>query len=264
MRRIDRRNRDLVSSRHMEAGTFHCPSCGAAIAGDSTLCAYCGSQLQSVACASCFGMMFVGSKFCPHCGAAAAVVGHGTAADHPCPRCAEQHLSTVSVAGVALEECPGCGGLWVAAGVFNQICADRATQEAAIAVPLPPVPSGSPVEHSARYLKCPVCAELMNRFQFAERSGVVLDKCRDHGIWFDRDELRRVVEFIRAGGLTVARERDIEELKRQRAGLEMDRVTASTTSESVLGPGRGFGRYADSTSALGWMEAIVDLLWLFK
>ncbi len=30
---------------------------------------------------------------------------------------------------------------------------------------------------------------------------MVLDVCKDHGLWFDRDELRQVLAFIEGGGL---------------------------------------------------------------
>ena len=214
----------------MEAGTLRCPSCGAAVSDDSTQCKYCSAQLQSVACPSCFGLMFVGSKFCPHCGAAAVIADSGPVVAHQCPRCPSEKLQRAELGGVWLEECFHCGGLWVAAEVFNKICADRQVQEAAIAMQLPPPIT---VQHTVQYLKCPQCSALMNRFNFANRSGVVMDKCRAHGLWLERDDLRRIIEFIQAGGLTIAREHEIEELKRQREMLEADhmqKVTGDTTS----------------------------------
>ena len=51
----------------------------------------------------------------------------------------------------------------------------------------------------------------MNRVNFARSSGVILDICKADGVWFDREELRRVVEFVRAGGLEISRERDRKE-----------------------------------------------------
>jgi Zn-finger nucleic acid-binding protein len=105
---------------------------------------------------------------------------------------------------------------------FNKICVDREAQEATVGIKLPPAPP--PPQHSLRYLKCPQCTKLMNRYNFAHASGVVIDKCATHGIWLDRDDLRRVVEFVRAGGLTAAREHEIEVLKEQRSQLESDRT----------------------------------------
>ena len=45
----------------------------------------------------------------------------------------------------------------------------------------------------------------MNRVNFARCSGVIVDICKQHGTWFDRDELSRIVEFIHGGGLNASR-----------------------------------------------------------
>jgi Zn-finger nucleic acid-binding protein len=58
-----------------------------------------------------------------------------------------------------------------------------------------------------RYIPCVTCRQLMNRQVFARISGVIVDVCKDHGVWFDTGELEAVLEFIEAGGLEVARER---------------------------------------------------------
>jgi Zn-finger nucleic acid-binding protein len=240
----------------MDATTLHCPSCGAAISSDSTQCQYCHSVVQSVACPSCFGLMFQGSKFCPHCGAVAGAVDHGPAIAHPCPRCADSNLQKVVVGTVELEECLHCGGLWVASQVFNKICADREAQEATVAIKLPA--TSAPEPHTVRYLKCPQCANLMNRFNFAHGSGVVIDKCANHGLWLDRDDLRRVIEFIRAGGLTVAREHEIQELKEQTRQLESDRVRAET------GGGSSYYAGSDTATSISIIGGIAGVLTSFS
>ncbi len=60
-------------------------------------------------------------------------------------------------------------------------------------------------ELRVRYRPCPRCRKLMNRVNFASGAKVVLDICREHGTFFDRDELHRVVTFIQAGGMERAR-----------------------------------------------------------
>jgi hypothetical protein len=42
---------------------------------------------------------------------------------------------------------------------------------------------------------------------------IIVDVCSSHGTWFDKDELQRGVQFIRAGGLEKAHDRQLEELK---------------------------------------------------
>ena len=163
--------------------------------------------------------MFLGSRFCPHCGARADTSRLEPTPDYRCPRCGAT-LQAISVAGTPLKQCPRCGGLWVGAEMFERICADRESQAAALGL-RPPVTVSA--EQGVAYLKCPQCSQLMSRKNFAQRSGVIIDMCRSHGIWFDRDELRRIIEFIRAGGLQRARQREIEELDRKRRELEIQR-----------------------------------------
>ncbi len=74
------------------------------------------------------------------------------------------------------------------------------------------------------YIPCPECRKLMNRKNFSG-SGIVLDWCRDHGSWFDRGELHRIVQFIRDGGLKKAREREVLKLKEEEDRLRMQQLT---------------------------------------
>jgi Zn-finger nucleic acid-binding protein len=196
----------------MEASTLNCPMCGAPSASNATVCEHCGARLAKVACPSCFGMIFTGSKFCQHCGAKIERTGESDATPRLCPRCREP-LAAIALGSTKALECPHCAGLWIDTETFNGICADREKQAAVIGENpqplLPDLPEFSldPI----RYAPCPVCTKLMNRVNFAHGSGVILDICKADGVWFERDELRRIVEFIRAGGLETSRERDREE-----------------------------------------------------
>ena len=205
----------------MTAETLNCPNCGAAISSDAPQCKYCESQLATVACSSCFGMMFIGSRHCPHCGAAA---GEVSAAELPvlkCPRC-KTDMKSVSLGTTAARECEKCGGLWIEVAAFEKICADRERQSAVLGA-ASPVPqskaSASGALRQIKYAPCPHCGQLMNRVNFARCSGVVVDVCRGHGTWFDRDELREIVEFIRAGGLELARQKEKREIEFEREKL---------------------------------------------
>tara|TARA_B100001173_G_scaffold239382_1_gene209126 strand:- start:19 stop:465 length:447 start_codon:yes stop_codon:yes gene_type:complete len=51
-----------------------------------------------------------------------------------------------------------------------------------------------------KYRPCPACQTLMNRKLHGKRSGVIVDSCREHGIWLDAGELRQLMEWSRAGG----------------------------------------------------------------
>ena len=70
----------------------------------------------------------------------------------------------------------------------------------------------------------------MNRDQFANCSHVIVDVCKPHGSWFDKDVLRRAVQFIRAGGLEKARSQELEQLKEEQRRLAFARLHSTTVS----------------------------------
>lgn len=207
----------------MDAGTLNCPMCGAAAATNATCCAHCGARLATVSCPSCFGMMFEGEKFCPHCGARADRREEAPdAKPQLCPRCRDTPMEPVVLGAVSLRECPRCEGLWCDAETLRQICADREKQAAVLGLPAPPPDNTiSQIEKNIRYLPCPLCGDLMNRVNFANYSGVVVDVCREHGTWFDKNELQRVVQFIQDGGLDKVRARQLENLKEEERRVRM-------------------------------------------
>jgi Zn-finger nucleic acid-binding protein len=208
------------------AAVYRCPSCGAPADPKSPKCSFCGAELHAVRCPWCFDWSDAGAGECPRCGAAAAA----PASPGPvhCPSCRGRELFTRALGGARLSGCPGCGGVWADADSFKKLCEDRSTQAAYMGEGTPlaaPKPS-DPSQGGILYRPCAVCGELMNRFNFADCSGVILDACKPHGVWFDADELRRIVAFIRAGGLDLARRRQIQSLELERRRLEQAREDA--------------------------------------
>ncbi len=198
----------------MDTETLNCPMCGAATSTDDPLCRYCEARLATVACASCFGMIFVGSKHCPRCGAAVALRAYRDLPGGRCPRCRIE-MRPVSIGETNVQECERCSGLWVDVPSFEEIYADREEQAAVLGAASPARVNDVNKIEKVRYSPCPVCKQLMNRMNF-DRSGVILDICKGHGVWFDRDELTRIVEFIRAGNLGPPRNKHKAELEEER------------------------------------------------
>lgn len=171
-------------------------------------------------------MMFVGARFCSHCGAKAERKELAEDKPHPCPRC-QCETKAVVVGATHLSECPRCEGLWVDADALQRIVTDREQQAVVLGDARPLLSSGAAPLEKIRYLPCPVCKKLMHRVNFAKCSNVIVDVCKVHGTWFDKDELRRIVEFIRAGGFERARTNEMAELERQRREVEAARATAA-------------------------------------
>jgi len=199
--------------------TMNCPSCGAPVASDATSCEHCSSRLAVVACPSCFGMVFAGAKFCSHCGAAIAREEIPADKVQRCPRC-RVVMESVLIGKTNLRECPACQGIWADAVSLQRICADREQQAAVLGTASSVPASAGNIEKNIRYVPCPVCTKLMNRVMFARCSGVVVDVCKNHGTWFDKDELHRIVKFILAGGLDAARADEMEQLEEKRRQLK--------------------------------------------
>ncbi|HJZ83103.1 MAG TPA: zf-TFIIB domain-containing protein [Pyrinomonadaceae bacterium] len=211
----------------MRAGTLNCPNCGAAVSSDASQCRYCESKLATIACPSCFGRIFAGSKFCDHCGAAAVSASAAALSVLKCPRC-RVDMSSVTIGAAQMRECERCEGLWVETGAFESICSHQEQQSAVLgAATLAPAnhaPQAS--DAKVRYVPCPQCGQLMNRINFAKCSNVIVDVCKGHGTWFDRDELRQIVEFIRGGGMEASRQKLLHEIEFQRAQLRAEEQKA--------------------------------------
>lgn len=212
----------------MEARVLRCSGCGASVPADAPQCPYCRAQLATVACPACFALAPISASHCPACGTTLAARVSLAPEAVPCPACG-QGLATARVGELELRECRACGGLWLDRAVFELLGTSRERQGAVLGALPPAGPPPAAPQGPVKYRPCPACGQLMNRVNYARRSGVVLDVCKSHGLWFDRDELRRVLAFIAEGGLDRARDRELEELKEaRRAAVQPSRHPASS------------------------------------
>jgi Zn-finger nucleic acid-binding protein len=219
-----------LASERMQASTLRCPGCGAPADADETSCRYCKARLATVSCPKCFALAFLGAKHCAQCGAALQR-SEGSSGDRTCPRC-DGTLAPVQVGGTALDECGGCSGVWIGVEALRALLDDREGASVVLAPGTPTARSQAQPESTVRYLRCPECGDVMGRVNYARISGVVVDVCRRHGTWFDADELRRVVEFVRDGGLDRARGRERMMLEEERRRLEMLRAMGPAAGTS--------------------------------
>lgn len=120
---------------------------------------------------------------------------------------------------ICLHQCGKCFGLWLCTATFQEVCRNSERQAAVLGSASPEKPQNRPLV-PVTYKRCPECRQLMNRVNFAQHSGVVVDVCRVHGTWFEMNELQQIVLFIRSGGLEAARARQLAELQEERRRRE--------------------------------------------
>ena len=167
-----------------------------------------------------------------------------------CPRCRVE-MSAVVIGGSQLARMPAsCEGIWADADSLQRICEDQEKQTAVLGMAAPLAASDTmELEQNIRYIPCPVCGKLMNRVNFAHCSHVVVNVCSQHGTWFDKDELRRIVEFIRDGGLMKARAQEIADLERQRRAVEGHAAAPDMDFGSTFSPGLKYEAWEGGISA---------------
>jgi Zn-finger nucleic acid-binding protein len=213
-----------------EAAILHCASCGGPLTGDAAGCAYCGGSVDrdaprhTLVCPRCFARLPGLARFCTSCALPLRpqALGEAGQAGARCPRC-RRDLQGRVLDSITFDECPGCAGLFLSNAAFKSLT-DRQV-EAHRQNPLPEPTRGVVPAGPVEYLPCPVCETRMNRSNYGRSSGVIIDTCKEHGIWLDADELDRIVAFIVSGGLAAARTREAEETER-RAREAMSRQRA--------------------------------------
>ena len=182
-----------------------CPCCAAPLPATDVVCHYCGHRvdfdlqtwrsIQSTA---------VGERLqCPECETDLnqLEIDNPKASDHP----------------IRLGKCTRCLGLFLPLGTLEQLLAS--TPVAATSVNHRVINNLLEANHASastvRYRPCPSCGTLMHRKLHGKRSGVIVDSCRDHGVWLDAGELRQLMEWSQAGGALLDEEKRTLERREQ-------------------------------------------------
>jgi Zn-finger nucleic acid-binding protein len=160
-----------------------------------------------------------------------------------CPRCAIP-LRTVDLkveGKFLIERCDQCLGMFFDPGELEALLQATVTNVYAInRKQLDTINAARRAEeYAVAYVKCPVCTTVMSRVNFGTRSGVIVDKCPDHGVWLDGGELRQLLEWTKAGGALLEKERQEQKLK------EMEREVARQGRQPAQPAGGYLEREAD-------------------
>ncbi len=254
----------------VEAEVHRCSSCGALAASDAASCDYCGSAIVrdrnrlSLICPECFAANEDEARFCGGCGVRFSPQPlPQDAPDVDCPACGVR-LAARAVADTPLHECPECSGLWVPGDRFDELVRRAAERGAAGgrvgAAQAPRVTGANPARQSVQYRKCPACQSFMQRRNFQKTSGVIIDRCREHGTWLDADELERIAGFLLSGGRPDASAFLREQEARDEAEYHQARRVNSAMPASIGRMGGTSVRTSDTSSGGGVAGSLLGLL----
>lgn len=195
---------------------LRCGSCGASLRADSRSCDYCDAEISieerlfAGVCPGCYARLISKARFCMECGLSVAQqVLTPIGEEQTCPRCAGR-VRARAVGDLSLIECAHCAGLWLEPGSLEAICEaseKKTLVQQFLASQVASTTADTTSLPGPMYLPCMRCGQRMHRRNFGGTSGVVIDTCKDHGLWLDRGELERILEYVRRGGLETARER---------------------------------------------------------
>lgn len=104
------------------------------------------------------------------------------------------------------------------------------------------------------YRRCPECAHDMHRHNFGDVSGVIVDRCHEHGYFLDAGELAYITAFIEGGGLAFTKKRRDAERAKQGGKSERERLADILIAQSGFNP----WQYADQPQSHG--DPVGDLL----
>ena len=106
-----------------------------------------------------------------------------------CPVCKDS-MVVLELEQVEIDYCTGCEGVWLDAGELELLLETEDERSRLINL----FKEAKPEKEKS--FDCPICGKRMLKFEVGEQAKVVIDKCKkNHGLWFEKGELKKVVEF---------------------------------------------------------------------
>jgi len=163
-----------------------CSSCSAPLAANTNICLYCRTRND----------VDLHSKYDYSLNA--------RASDRICPHC-EIPLQTINLevnGELLIERCDKCFGLFFDPGEIETLMEHSVSSVFTINKSQLSNISNERFQkdQKIKYIKCPVCQSFMQRSVYGHRSGVIIDRCKKHGIWLDSGEITQLLEWKKAGG----------------------------------------------------------------
>lgn len=122
-----------------------------------------------------------------------------------CPR--DRHLLVEQIVeDTPLHVCRRCTGLWIDATTLKALVADRTRMDGLALHPVAIPDRVPPAVTIDEGIACPRCAKTCTRHAYRVAEGLVVDSCREHGMWLDGGELAALIRHERSPRGAPARE----------------------------------------------------------
>lgn len=177
-----------------------------------------------------------------------------------CPACGSP-MEVDFERGVEIHRCIGCAGLWLDPGELDALVDNPGPRTADVATLRKGMKDVQVTSGPVKYRKCPRCSVVMERRNFGSHSGVIVDECRQHGMYLDPGEFEAIEAFIKLGGLALEKSRELREAKRDahKAKLDADHYRVMATANPQVSH-----HHYRSGSAWGnlfaWLDGLFALL----
>lgn len=228
----------------------NCANCGAPLPPDSLICSFCKTRNDID-----LKGLYKHDKVKPE-------------STRICPRC-NISMRTIDLkleGAYLIERCEDCFGLFFDPGELEALL-DKSVANV-YRIDYAQIDDLNKMKRSedypVAYLKCPVCAKLMNRVNFGTRSGVIVDTCKEHGVWLDGGELRQLMEWMKAGGQILHHQIELEKERQKRMEVErkLREQAAANPGANPMHPGSGFENFSnpgfgDSDDLIGTITNIL-------
>jgi Zn-finger nucleic acid-binding protein len=102
-----------------------------------------------------------------------------------CPRCSNQ-LVTLEFADIEVDYCFTCRGIWLDKGEIEHLIRIAGGKDHLMKT----LTSATTLEKKRR---CPACRRPMEKEFIGKAEKVLLDHCKNHGMWSDAGELKKIL-----------------------------------------------------------------------
>lgn len=225
---------------------FRCESCTAPLPPKSTICRYCGSRNE------------VDLK----------VLHRHTVvkpeSDRMCPLC-EIPMQTLDLdldGHFYIEKCARCMSMFFDPNEIETLLEKSVSEVFEVDFRRLTKMTGEHAdpETKFRYHKCPVCSKHMNRVNFGARSGVIVDQCKDHGLWLEGAELRRLLEWKKAGGQILDNRRKVEKKEEKEARKKKGQAAMANMRRRIKDAGGNDELFPVGPTGTDIAESVVNMV----